>query len=252
LRSGRCRGWLWRCLCFGFGGHGGRALLDARAGRGQDLVNRLRYLGRRGCAVLLAARYLGGRHLRLGHCLLGFGCRAGGLGGRLGRSCIELGARLGIGGGGGLLQRANGFLESQAMRLEQSGRRALAVPDDRCQHDRAIDLPPARLVRRLSRSLQHAQQLGIGIGLYPGRRSHVLEQATQIARGIGAEAYRIDIARVHDRRRIGIFGQGKQQVLEQHRTVRLLAREHPRPLQAFAEPGRELDRPQFIRKRLRH
>ena len=77
------------------------------------------------------------------------------------------GTSLRIGFGIGLLQRADGLLEGQAVRLQQARRGALAVPHDGRQHDRAIDLAAARLLGGLHRRVQDAQQFGVGRGSAP-------------------------------------------------------------------------------------
>jgi hypothetical protein len=220
---------------------GGRSLLDARARRGQDLVDRLT----RPCWLRGGGRGL--RNRRCGHVLgrsLGRPLRY-----RLPGGCRELlGAQLRA----GLLQRADRLLEGHAVRLEQPRRRALAVAHDRRQHDGPVDLPAARLLRGLAGGFQHPQQLLVGRRLGPRFRPHVLRQAPQVIGHVGAEAIEVDLAGPQHCGGFRVLGEGKQQMLQQQRLMRLLAREVLRPPQGAAEIGRHRNRHELVRDRLRH
>ncbi len=152
----------------------------------------------------------------------------------------------------GLLQGADGFLEREPVRLEQAGGRALAVADDRRQHDGPVDLAPAGLLGGLSCGLHHAQEFRIRVRLGTVFCAHVLEQTAEIARYIRAKPDDVHIAGLEDDSGFGILGQRQQQMLEQDRAMRLLAREPVRPLQALGQIGRHGNRPELFRKRLRH
>jgi hypothetical protein len=165
-------------------GIGGGTLLDAHPRGSQNLVCRLahanglsgRGVGGRGEAWLLDRRL---RQIRLYR------------GGLRRPATIELpgpGLRL------GLLQRTDGVVERQPMRFKKSGSGALAVPNDRCQHDRAVDLLALGLLRSLSGGLQHLDQFGVGGRLLALVRAHVLHQPAEINRSIRAQPVDIHVA----------------------------------------------------------
>jgi hypothetical protein len=152
----------------------------------------------------------------------------------------------------GALQCANRFLEGHPQCLQETGSGALAIADNGRQHDRAIDLPAARLLGGRGSGLQHAQELAVRTRLRTRFCPHVFHQPTKIAGYIRAEPSEINIGSLQDQPRLDILGQGEEQVLECDKTVGLIARTTMRALQALAQPGRHGNRSELLRKRLRH
>jgi hypothetical protein len=138
------------------------------------------------------------------------------------------------------------------MCLEKPGRGALRVSHDSGQHDGTVYVAASRLLGCLHRGMQDAQQLGIGLRLRAALGSHVVQQPAEIARYVRPQTNRVDGACLENGRRVRVLREGQQQVLERYRAVPLVTRKPVRPLEAFAKIGRHWNRPELIRKRLRH
>jgi hypothetical protein len=162
------------------------------------------------------------------------------------------GTCLRIGFGIRLLQRANGFLECQAMGLEEAGSWAFSIPHDSRQHDRAIDLAAARLLGCLHGRVQDSQQFRVDQRLGAVLCPHVLEQPPKVTGNVRSESNEIDVAGLQDGGRIRVLGECQQQMLERYRAMSLLARKSMRPIEAFAKGRRHGYRSELVRKRLRH
>ena len=91
-----------------------------------------------------------------------------------------------------------------------------------------------------------------GCGSTPGRRPHVLRQAPQVVGNVGAEAHEVDLACPQHGGGVRVLRQRQQEMLEQKRAMRLLAREVLRPPEAALEIGRHRNRRELVRNRLRH
>ena len=115
-------------------------------------------------------------------------------------------------------------LECQPLRLEQVCRRALAVADQCCEHDRAVELAPPALACRRRRIVDDAQQIGIRRRLGQLSRRYAVLVAAEMARHVGCEPHQVDVGGAKHGTGIRVVGKRQQQVLERHRAVRLGAR----------------------------
>jgi hypothetical protein len=150
------------------------------------------------------------------------------------------------------LQCLDRFLKAQPERLQQSCRRAFSVAYDGSKHDGAINLASPRLLCGLPGRLQHPMQLHVHIGLGPGFRPHVFQQATQVARHVRSKLDGVDVTGAKDARRVGVLDKREKQVLEKHGTMRLGSCETARSLKALGEVRRHRNCFELFRNALRH
>jgi hypothetical protein len=120
-----------------------------------------------------------------------------------------------------LPDHADGRLESQSLGLEESRRHALAVADDGCEHDGAIDLHigTRALARRGFGIGEDLVEVGIVAGMRArgGSRRLLAEKA----RDVIAKAGEIDRVCDEDAHSVAVLGEGEQQMLERDSTMRL-------------------------------
>lgn len=119
------------------------------------------------------------------------------------------------------LQRANSLLKCQTLDAQQVGRRALAVADDRRQHDRTVDFAAPALPRRRRRGFENSFQIRGNKNL---RRSVYVTPVLDLPdmRGhVSGKPRQINVRRAQHARRILILCQRQQQVLERHFRVLL-------------------------------
>ena len=83
-------------------------------------------------------------------------------------------------------------------------------------------------------------------------RPHVFQEAAKIAGDVGTEAPEVDAGGLQHCHGLAILAERKQEVLEGHKPMRLLASEPVRALQAFAELCRNGKGFELVRKGLRH
>jgi hypothetical protein len=123
--------------------------------------------------------------------------------------------------GSALPDHADGGLEGQALGLEEGRGHALAVADDGGEHDGAVDLDIGAwtLTRR---GLCIGEDLG-EIGIVSGERTRRGRRGllAKEARDVIAQATEIDRIGDEHPRRIGILGEGQQQVLKRDHAMGL-------------------------------
>ncbi len=151
------------------------------------------------------------------------------------RECPLLGSRRGL-----ALQRADRPFEGKTQSAQNLRRGALAVADDRRQHDGAIDFAPPATAGGRRCGLENAAHVGgdnkVGVGHLRARRQHG-ELCADLAHELGD----VDIARCHHKCGVGVVAQRQQHMLEGHLGVAARTRVVGRPRQRSREAGRHVD-----------
>jgi hypothetical protein len=100
------------------------------------------------------------------------------------------------------------------LRAQQMRGGALPVADDCGQNDRSVDLAAPPLSRGRSCRLQNALQIVGDENLVGAARRPPILDLTDMARDLGGQPREIDVARTQNSGGVGIFRQGKEQVLQ--------------------------------------
>ncbi len=143
------------------------------------------------------------------------------------------------------LQRADGAFERQSQTAQHLRRGALAVADDRRQHDGTVDLAAASTARSGCGRFEDPTHVGCH-GEFDIRRMRMRRQRGELRRNFPRELLDVDVTRRQHQDRVGVVAQRQQHVLEGHLRVPVCTRVVRRPRQRRRETGRHGDTAQAV------
>ena len=227
-----------------------RALLDAGTCGGQDVLGRLRRPGARR-RTMPARRRLQAPARSVGGSADCAGWRVGPSGRRSRRR------RLGVSASAAPWcwpAAGRGWPPRRSCRAPSAGRPPALLPSPTMA---ASTMAPSICCRRDCWAADAAacstrSSSASGRGSAPAFAAHVLQQPAQVARDVGASRARSTLADCRISAASASSVRASSRCSSVTSPVRLLAREAVRPLQALAQIGRHRNRPELLRKGLRH